>query len=281
LETDQEKLLQIILVGQWELREKLESKALRQLNQRISVRYHLAPLSPEETIRYIEHRLAVAGAKGGIEFTPGAYQAIYHFSRGVPRLINLIADRALLAGYVAGSTCITKEMVSEGRQSIAGNGTKTWPAFRYAMRQYLRAPVLALALSFLFGVFFTALLLGWGSFGFSWSGAHPSSPEFVPSAGGVTLPMSHAETAFHYSVWALPGHKGEPLRKTVQDLEGEGFRVSVGQEPQGKGIGPSLLIGRFKTREEAEDALKRMQKLGGLQRLQVVETNSPVRQEGR
>lgn len=230
LETDQEKLLQIILVGQWELREKLESKALRQLNQRISVRYHLAPLNPEETIRYIEHRLTVAGARGGIEFTPGAYQAIYHFSRGVPRLINLIADRALLAGYVAGSTCITKEMVSEGRQSIAGNGARTWPAFRYAMRQYFRAPVLALGLSFIFGVLFTALLLGFGSLWPSWPGAHPSSPtEFAPAAGGVTLPMSHKDTAVRYSVWALPSQGGESLRKTVQDLEREGYRVSVGQ----------------------------------------------------
>jgi general secretion pathway protein A len=261
------------------------------LNQRISVRYHLAPLSPEETVRYIEHRLTVAGAKGGIEFTPGAYQVIYHFSRGVPRLINLIADRALLAGYVAGSTCITKEMVSEGRQSIAGNGTKTWPAFRHAMHQYLRAPGLALGLSFLFGVLFTALLWGVGSFGPSWSairarlsfqpevpiGGAPS--ERAPVAGGLTLPMSHADTAFRYSVWALPSQEGEPLRKTVQDLEGKGLRVSVGQGPQENGIGPSLLVGRFKTREEADDALKRMQTLEGLQRLEVIETNSPPREE--
>gem|GEM_PF-536793 len=268
LETDQEKLLQIILVGQRELREKLESKALRQLNQRISVRYHLAPLSPEETVRYIEHRLTVAGAKGGIEFTPGAYQAIYHFSRGVPRLINLIADRALLAGYVAGSTCITKEMVSEGRQSIAGNGTNTWPALRHAMRQYLRAPGLALGLSFLFGVLFTALLWGVGSFGPSWSAIRArlsfqqevpvagAPSERAPVAGGFTLPMSHADSAFRYSVWALPSREGEPLR-------------------------PSLLVGRFQTREEADDALKRMQTLEGLQRLEVIETNSPPRQEGR
>jgi len=282
LETDQEKLLQIILVGQRELRDKLESKALRQLNQRISVRYHLAPLSPEETIRYIEHRLTVAGAKGGIEFTPGAYQAIYHFSRGVPRLINLIADRALLAGYVAGSTCITKEMVSEGRQSITGNGTKTWPSFRHAMRQYLRAPVLALGLSFLLGVLFTALL--WGLMGFEapWFSFRPeASPQVAPVAGGLTLPVLQPDPAFPYSVWAVPSQEEGSLRKTVQDLEGEGLRVSVGQGPQENGIGPSLLVGRFKTREEADGALKRMQMLEGLRRLEVVETGIPVRQEGR
>jgi type II secretory pathway predicted ATPase ExeA len=277
LETDQEKLLQIILVGQRELRDKLESKALRQLNQRISVRYHLAPLSPEETIRYIEHRLTVAGAKGGIEFSPGAYQAIYHFSRGVPRLINLIADRALLAGYVAGSTCITKEMVTEGRQSIAGNGIKTRPAFRHAIRQHLRAPALALGLSFLFGVFFTALL--WALGGFASIEGLPSSR--APVASGLTPPTSHADPAFRYSVWAVPSQEGEALRKTVQDLEGEGLPVSVGERPNEHGIGPSILVGRFKTREEADDAVKRVQMLEGLQRLEVVETGSPVRQEGR
>jgi cell division septation protein DedD len=77
----------------------------------------------------------------------------------------------------------------------------------------------------------------------------------------------------------LPSQEGESLRKTVQDLEGEGLRVSVGQGPQEKGIGPSLLVGRFQTREEADDALKRMQTLEGLQRLEVIETNSPPREE--
>jgi len=93
--------------------------------------------------------------------------------------------------------------------------------------------------------------------------------------------MSHADTAFRYSVWALPSQEGEPLRKTVQDLEGEGLRVSVAQGPQEKGIGSSLLVGPSKTREEADDALKRMQTLEGLQRLEVIETNSPTRREGR
>ena len=294
LETDQQKLLQIILVGQRELREKLESKALRQLNQRISIRYHLAPLSAEETVRYIEHRLTVAGARGGIDFTPGAYQAIYHFSRGVPRLINLIADRALLAGYVAGSSYITKEMVSEGRQSIDGHGVRARASFRFAMGRYLQAPRIALALSFLFGALFTALLSGLIGFEASWSTISArlpfrlqAPPEVAPAAGkasvagGVTLPILHSDPAFRYSVWAWASQEGEPFRKMVQDLEAEGLRVSVGQGPQENGIGPSLLVGRFKTREEADDALKRMQMVEGIQRLEVVEISSTSRQEGR
>lgn len=100
LETDQQKLLQIVLLGQPELRDKLDRHHLRQLRQRITVRYHLAPLSRHETAYYLEHRLHVAGANGRPTFTPWAVRAIHRYSRGVPRLINAVADKALLCGYV-------------------------------------------------------------------------------------------------------------------------------------------------------------------------------------
>jgi general secretion pathway protein A len=100
LETDDRKLLQIVLVGQPELRERLDRPGLRQLRQRITVRYHLGPIEREETEAYILHRLAVAGANGRPTFTPAALRAIHRHSRGVPRLINAVCDKALLAGYV-------------------------------------------------------------------------------------------------------------------------------------------------------------------------------------
>jgi general secretion pathway protein A len=104
LETDQRKLLQIVLLGQPELREKLDHPSLRQLRQRITVRYHLRPLSREETQRYITHRLRVAGAQnGGPSFTPWAIRTVHRYSRGVPRLINAVCDKALLYGYVNGA----------------------------------------------------------------------------------------------------------------------------------------------------------------------------------
>jgi general secretion pathway protein A len=100
LETEDRKLLQIVLVGQPELRVKLDAAKLRQLRQRITVRYHLGPISKHETEDYILHRLKVAGATGRPTFTRPALRSIHRYSRGVPRLINAVCDKALLAGYV-------------------------------------------------------------------------------------------------------------------------------------------------------------------------------------
>jgi len=101
LETDQHKLIQIILCGQPELKERLNRPNLRQLRQRITVRYHLPPLSQEETGLYIRHRLDVAGGRDSVVFSPGAVREVYRHSKGCPRIINNICDNAMLAGYVA------------------------------------------------------------------------------------------------------------------------------------------------------------------------------------
>lgn len=100
LETDQRKLLQIVLMGQPELRRMLDRHELRQLRQRITVRYHLAPLDRRETRLYLEHRLQVAGAADGPTFSGLAVAAIHRYAGGVPRLINAAADKTLLCGYV-------------------------------------------------------------------------------------------------------------------------------------------------------------------------------------
>lgn len=110
LETDKEKLLQIILVGQPELKEKLELPQLRQLNQRISVKYHIQPLDRDELKDYVEHRLTVAGGNGA-RFNTGALEEIFGFSQGIPRIINILCDRALLAGFVMNTKEISQEIV--------------------------------------------------------------------------------------------------------------------------------------------------------------------------
>ena len=120
LETDQRKLLQIVLVGQPELRELLDERGLRQLRQRITVRYHLRPLSSWETEAYIQHRLRVAGANSRPTFSRGALWWIYRYSRGVPRLINAICDKALLAGYVSGSDYLKASHVRRARRELEG-----------------------------------------------------------------------------------------------------------------------------------------------------------------
>lgn len=113
LETYDDKLLQILLVGQPELDEKLDSRGLRQLKQRIALRTHLAPLTLEETQRYIESRLEIAGAetKASSLFTSKAVGMVYRFSRGFPRLINTICENSLITAYARQVTEIDPEIV--------------------------------------------------------------------------------------------------------------------------------------------------------------------------
>lgn len=121
LETDQRKLLQIVLIGQPELREKLNDRGLRQLRQRITVRYHLTPLSREETERYIAHRLRVAGAAGRPVFSPWAVRTIHRYSEGVPRLINAICDKALLYGFVNRTDRMDARAIRQAIRELEGN----------------------------------------------------------------------------------------------------------------------------------------------------------------
>lgn len=115
LETETEKLIQIILIGQPELKDTLALARLEQLRQRIAVYYHLKPLTQEEMIHYIEYRLKTATEIEGKvpRFSPEAYDAIYRFSKGVPRLINQICDFALLTGYVDEVSVIEAQMINE------------------------------------------------------------------------------------------------------------------------------------------------------------------------
>ena len=112
LETDTEKLIQIVLMGQSELAEMLARRELRQLAQRVTARYHLSPLSRQETDEYIRHRLVVAAGEGKVSFTAAALAAVHQKSGGIPRLINLICDRALLGGYVEGTRVIDADRKS-------------------------------------------------------------------------------------------------------------------------------------------------------------------------
>lgn len=119
LETVREKLLQIILLGQPELRKLLALPSLRQLNERITVRYELKPLAREDVRRYIGHRLARAGGdNNSSSFTTGSYDLIYRLSRGIPRRINAICDRALLIAYGQDLRTIDRRLVRAAIRDI-------------------------------------------------------------------------------------------------------------------------------------------------------------------
>jgi general secretion pathway protein A len=119
LETARQKLLQIILIAQPELREKLAQENLRQLAQRITGRYHLEPLSADEASRYIDHRLRVAGALTEI-FNPAAKREVFRLSGGVPRIMNVICDRALLGAYTLEKRTIDKPLITKAATEVSG-----------------------------------------------------------------------------------------------------------------------------------------------------------------
>ena len=147
LETDSEKLIQIILIGQPELGEKLELHELRQLNQRITARYHLKPLDEKETLQYIAYRIHVAGGRRKVQFDKKAVRAIYKHSGGVPRMINALSDRCLLIGYTKELRNITPGVVRQAYAEIRGERMRKGghQAVR-SLRHWLPSPTLALAI---------------------------------------------------------------------------------------------------------------------------------------
>jgi putative secretion ATPase (PEP-CTERM system associated) len=128
LETEKDKLIQIVLVGQSELKDVLSAHSLRQLDDRITVRYHLKPLDQKDVQGYVEHRLVVAGGKGDVHFSDGAFKRIYTYSGGNPRRINAVCDRALLLAYTAEKRTVSGKMTAKAildlRGGIDANGDR-------------------------------------------------------------------------------------------------------------------------------------------------------------
>jgi len=121
IELDDRKLLQIVLLGQPELRDRLNNPCLRQLRQRITVRYHLAPLTRTEVNQYVQHRLELAGSDGTAHFTQPAFWRIFHYSGGIPRLVNAVCDKSLLAGFVEQTERINYRMVNRAIRELEGD----------------------------------------------------------------------------------------------------------------------------------------------------------------
>ena len=123
LETDREKLIQIVLSGQPELAQVLKRNEMRQLSQRIVVRYHLQPMDFEDTVHYINHRLEVAGGRNGLIFSRAALKRIYRYSQGLPRLVNAACDRALITAYSRDTARISSRIAATGIEDMKRNMT--------------------------------------------------------------------------------------------------------------------------------------------------------------
>jgi general secretion pathway protein A len=184
LETETEKLIQIVLIGQPELDATLESPDLRQLRQRISVRWRLTPLSAAETREYVRHRLRIAAGAPRELFSELALREIHRRSGGIPRLVNRLSDRALLAGYASGAATIGLGLVTQTDQELgatvrdAPDGTGL-PRVRHALRRWIGAAALLLA----------ALgAAGWLAL------RHGAGPEPAPRARDA-VPAAHAAAA--------------------------------------------------------------------------------------
>ncbi|HWP95161.1 MAG TPA: AAA family ATPase [Gammaproteobacteria bacterium] len=178
LETPQHKLLQIILIGQPELRQTLARADMRQLAQRITGRYHLTPLTRAEMAEYVRHRLRVAGAEGPI-FTPAALRVVYGASKGVPRLVNVICDRALLGAYTRELRQVNATLARRAAREVLG---ETLPAHRFR-RWWFAAALVAAA----------------GVAAFAWETVRHSSPPPVAAArtaAPVTLAALFADPAW-------------------------------------------------------------------------------------
>lgn len=215
LETNQKKLLQIVMLGQPELRELLSRPELRQLSQRITARYHLGPLDRQEVTAYIDHRLGVAGYRKKL-FSEPVVGLIYRLTGGVPRLINVLCDRALLGTYVQGLEQVTAVTVKNAAREVLGETTGSLPFHR--QRRFLLG--LSLVLGIVAGI---SLALAWQRLTAPRQIAAPSqnrtqvigSTPILPSpapetatAPGLAASRDQAYTEL-FRLWNLPYRSGE------------------------------------------------------------------------
>jgi general secretion pathway protein A len=180
LETDKEKLLQIILVGQLNLQTLLRSPELRQLDQRVSIRYELKPLDEETVAAYVAHRLTIAGGGQSVGFMPKALRQVHRRSGGIPRLINLICDRALLTAYSVRAKRITPEMVTHAAKSLDVPETSVRPLTWLKPRASLVAAAALVLLTSAVAVGTTAFFYQRFDASVSAAAAEVRSPERLP-----------------------------------------------------------------------------------------------------
>jgi general secretion pathway protein A len=235
LETDKEKLLQIILVGQLNLQTLLRSPELRQLDQRVSIRYELKPLDQETVAAYVAHRLTIAGGSAAVAFTAKALRRVHRLSGGIPRLINLICDRALLAGFSEQTNRISPEMVTHAAESLDVQTPVTSRFGRLKGRASLIAAAAAVILAAGVGAGVTALLYqrfandivhAESSVAMPRVPPAPSMPlQPVLSTRNRQLPADAAETILVGSYPVSDPASAEGVRALTDWLEAMGFRV--------------------------------------------------------
>jgi general secretion pathway protein A len=274
LETHNKKLLQLILLGQPELNEKLALREMRQLAQRITARYHLAPLSPEETSAYITHRLGVAAGSGDL-FSPAAIKAVYKASGGIPRLINLLCDRSLLGVFAENGAVVNKEHVRQASEEVLGKPQgRTLPEFPY---KFVTGVVALVAISWALAVNFRQPFNAITAIDFSFDRMFTNAyknrdappPVILDSAVTTTAKSSRYVVTFPVALQQLLGYwpgQGDPRVTSCADLPGtlSCYRGQGGWESLAKINRPVLLP--LKT-ESGETGYLVLERLAGEQAL--------------
>jgi len=234
LETDDGKLLQVVLIGQPELRDKLALRDMRQLDQRIAVRYHLHALTLKETTQYVLHRLSVAGEVNAVTFSRRAWSRLHRYCGGIPRRINVLCDRILMTAYVQGSRSITASMV---KQSIRDLGDSQAVAFGW------RPVAKAWGRHFAYGSLAAAAILGLASNVFF-------SPPVQRHIERLKPPRMFALTRLPAPP-VPPPPAASPSRTLAKDVS---LATPPAAEPQSQIDTPLLqLLWRVKTRAEGNE----------------------------
>jgi general secretion pathway protein A len=251
LETDQEKLLQIVLVGQLELWNKLNRPTLRQLKQRISVNYRLEPLSLKEMKAYIDHRLSIAGFQGEMAFSTRALRQVFKVSRGIPRLINLLCDRILLVLYLEQKMRVAPSHVRKAIESLRG-GKRSYSVFKEVFFRRLA-----------FGGGIGGLIIILGTLSLLWLSPRNSSTLEATLLPGESPQLQNSVSPFLYSVHISSFKKKSLADRAIEKVCQEGLEAFglVVQLPE-TGTWYRILVGHYETREEAQSLANRLRENG-------------------
>ena len=243
LETSERKLLQIILIGQPELRAMVAKPSMEQLAQRVIARFHLGALSPQETQQYIAHRLAVAGLTGPLPFDRGALRRVHALSHGVPRRINLLCDRALLGAYAAGARQVNRAIVNRAAREVFDA-----PASAAAARSARQAGLPRWALAGLGAVAGAAAVAaaGWGMG--VWP-AHRGGPQVATTGPGAAVAQGAAS-----SLGAKPPAAAAPAAVLPASAAAASAPVAAAPAVPASSAAPSSALDQFMQAQPATDA---------------------------
>ncbi|MBI2221098.1 MAG: AAA family ATPase [Acidobacteria bacterium] len=273
LETEKEKLLQIVLVGQTNLQGVLRSPNMRQLDQRVSIRYELRPLTRDECAAYVAHRLSIAGGGASVTFTSRALDLVHRFTGGTPRLINLLCDRSLLGGFSERTNRITPSLVKRAASSLdlrlAPVAWAAWLRRRAAFLVASAALAVAPALSVL-------VLMQVGAIP-PWEEPAPvaAAPAAQPASAPVrttavnAAPAAARRASFSIFVGSFESEEDAAARaRELQQLGFNAYRATVEREDGSRSL--QLLVGTYDNVERARDDERRLRQVAAFSSARVV-----------